>query len=106
MSDENTTAEQHDARTFEERVFARFDALDARLTSLEEGAERKAVETKPIWERALAEIIAARKDIEKMDVRLDRIESEVKNTHSEFYELRAAFKEFRAEVREHFPALK
>ncbi|MBC7931222.1 MAG: hypothetical protein H7Z38_11735, partial [Rubrivivax sp.] len=53
MSDENTTAEQPDARSFEERVFARFDAIDARLTKLEEAAERRAMETKPIWERAL-----------------------------------------------------
>ncbi len=36
----------------------------------------------------------------KMDVRLDRIESEVKQTHSELYTLRADFKEFRAHFKE------
>jgi hypothetical protein len=36
----------------------------------------------------------------KMDVRLDRIESEVKQTHSELYTLRADFKEFRALFKE------
>jgi chaperonin cofactor prefoldin len=32
--------------------------------------------------------------LERMDVRLDRIESEVKQTHSELFTLRAGFKEF------------
>jgi hypothetical protein len=47
-------------------------------------------------------------DLERgLSIRLDRIESEVKQTHSElfslradFTELRSEFKEFRAEVRE------
>jgi hypothetical protein len=56
MSEENTQNMQ-DGRSFEERVFARFDALDARLQRLESEAERRALETKPIWERALAEIL-------------------------------------------------
>jgi hypothetical protein len=71
MSDENTTAEQPDARSFEERVFARFDAIDARLTRLEEAAERRAMETKPIWERALSEIAETRAE---MNVRFDDVE--------------------------------
>lgn len=37
---------------------------------------------------------------ERIGVRLDRIESEVKQTHSELLTLRADFVEFRAEVRE------
>ena len=56
MSDE-TTQNMPDGRSFEERVFARLDAIDARLQSLENQAERRALETKPIWERALAEIL-------------------------------------------------
>jgi len=56
MSDE-TTQNMPDGRSFEERVFARLDSIDARLQSLENQAERRALETKPIWERALAEIL-------------------------------------------------
>jgi chromosome segregation ATPase len=62
------------SRSFEERVFGRFDSLDRNLVSfnarldarfdslegrieaLESQAERRALETKPIWERALAEL--------------------------------------------------
>src|SRR5215213_6382124 len=54
---EETTQNLTDGRSFEERVFARLDAIDSRLQSLEQQAERRAVETKPIWERALAEIL-------------------------------------------------
>ncbi len=43
---------------------------------------------------------------ERIEARLDRIESEVKKTGSEFYELRADFRDFKKELREHFPFVK
>ncbi len=54
---EETTQNMPDGRSFEERVFARLDSIDARLQSLETQAEQRALETKPIWERALSEIL-------------------------------------------------
>ncbi|MGB9181707.1 MAG: hypothetical protein WCB68_20925 [Pyrinomonadaceae bacterium] len=66
------TQEFPDARLFEERVFARFDALDtrlsgmdARLTSLEEKVDTRLHDTRPIWEAVLS--------------RLDKIEDEIKS---------------------------
>ena len=63
MSDD-LTKDIPDRRSFEDRVFARFDAIDlrledfhARLRALETQAEERAMDTKPIWERALAEIL-------------------------------------------------
>jgi chromosome segregation ATPase len=74
---EETTKEQPDARSFEERVSARFDALDARfdsleervnqldgrmdsfdarLASLDEKVDRRLQETRPIWEAVLAQL--------------------------------------------------
>ncbi len=41
---------------------------------------------------------------ERLGVRLDRIESEVKQTHSELYSLRADFTELRSALKEHLPA--
>lgn len=71
MSDE-ATQNISGERSFEERVFARFDALDARLdgmekrlTTLEERVERRLQETRPIWEQVLA--------------RLDTLETETRN---------------------------
>ena len=63
---EDKTKEIQDARTFEERVFARFDAVDERFDRVEgqlsaveiriTKLEAKEYDTKPIWERALAEV--------------------------------------------------
>lgn len=49
---ENKTDETNGSRSFEERVFARFDAVEDRIGRL----EMKQLDTKPIWERALAAI--------------------------------------------------
>ncbi|MDT4966146.1 MAG: hypothetical protein QOJ64_883 [Acidobacteriota bacterium] len=74
---EDRTGETNGGRSFEERVFVRFDALDnrlrsvdARLDSVEAGLgkvearlevlEAKTYDTKPIWERALAEFASLR----------------------------------------------
>jgi chaperonin cofactor prefoldin len=82
---EETTHNLPDGRSFEERVFARFDALDARmvrvesrlddmnarLQKLESESERRSIETKPIWERALAEIIAVGQKVDAVERKLN-----------------------------------
>jgi chromosome segregation ATPase len=95
MSEEQTQ-NLTDGRSFEERVFARFDAIDARLGSMEtrltgvetrledmdgrlQVLERKAYDTKPIWERALKEIVETKREMTR---RLDRIESVTLETRS------------------------
>jgi len=58
MSDNNTEA-INGSRSFEERVFARFDAVDRRFDAIEiriERLEMKQLDSKPIWERALVAI--------------------------------------------------
>ena len=58
MSDNNTEA-INGSRSFEERVFARFDAVDRKFDAIEiriERLEMKQLDTKPIWERALVAI--------------------------------------------------
>lgn len=42
----------------------------------------------------------------RLQVRFDRMESEVKLTHSELYALRADFVELKAQLREHLPTIK
>jgi hypothetical protein len=77
---EETIQNMPDGRSFEERVFARLDSIDARLQSLENQAERRALETKPIWERALQEIMETRRELSK---RLDRIEAIAHETRAD-----------------------
>ena len=84
MSEERTR-DLPDNRSFEERVFARFDAMEARfdarfnaiekrldnLDSRVQALESKALDTKPIWERALAEILAVKERVESIERKLD-----------------------------------
>jgi predicted nucleic acid-binding Zn-ribbon protein len=56
---EDKTAENKDSRSFEERVFARFDVIEGRLSNVEiriGKLEDRQYDTKPIWEQALAAI--------------------------------------------------
>jgi len=86
---EDKTAETPDPRTFEERVFARFDALDARFDNVEarlEKLEAKSYDTKPIWERALAEIQETRAEMIK---RFDNLERKIDVLNRDMLQLRA-----------------
>lgn len=68
-----------------DRMDQRFDAVDARLNDIEqrlEKLEQKAYDTKPIWERALAEILA-------LGVKLDSIERKVNVLGLDMLSLRA-----------------
>jgi chromosome segregation ATPase len=92
---EKSTHENPDARSFEERVFARFDALDGRFDALEsrlnalesrvgalegkvdrleEKAERRLQETRPIWEA--------------VQTQLERLNAKVDILIKEFYEVK------------------
>src|SRR4051812_23216447 len=121
---EESTGNLSDQRSFEERVFARFDAMDSRFNGMDSGfeaidsrfnsidgrleriearvevlevrADNRDRETKPMWERALEEILqvkdavmeltrkvdvlsrdllTVRADQIRLDSRLDRIEA-------------------------------
>lgn len=101
MSEEPTHS-LPDSRSFEERVFARFDALDARmgrmesrldnvetrLKRLETESQRRAADTKPIWERALAEITAVRQDVAALSKKVDIIEHKLGALASDMLTLR------------------
>jgi hypothetical protein len=69
-------------RSFQDRVFARFDALEVYLKNLDSRVqvlESRAYDTKPIWENALKEIVDTRRELTR---RLDRIEGMVLETRA------------------------
>lgn len=102
---EERTRELSDNRSFEERVFARFDAMearfearfssidarldrvDARLDRVEarldgldirvQALEARALDTKPIWERALAEILLVKQGVEDLNRKIDVLNQDV-----------------------------
>ena len=81
MSDD-ATQNLPNGPSFEERVLARLDSIqeriqvldviEERLKALEDQNERRAMDTKPIWERALAEILEVKEGlgdvVRKIDV--------------------------------------
>jgi chromosome segregation ATPase len=52
----------------------RLDSLDSRLTTLEDRVDKRLVETRPIWERALAEITETRVE---MNARFEKLQTEM-----------------------------
>jgi tetrahydromethanopterin S-methyltransferase subunit G len=89
---EETARNLSDNLSFEERVFARFDVMEARfearfssidarldrvearLDSLDtrvQALEARAIDTKPIWERALAEILEVKERVENIERKFD-----------------------------------
>lgn len=84
---EDPTQNLPDSRSFEERIFARFDAMDARFDAIDtrlndmdsrlQALERKAYDTKPIWERALAEILAVGEKVDKIGRKLSVLSSDM-----------------------------
>jgi len=108
MSEETT--QDMAARSFEERIFARFDGMDARLgrmearldgmearlTSQEEKVDARLRETRPIWEA--------------MKVQLDRLESKLDVVAADLLETRTDYallgkRVVRLEERERPPAI-
>lgn len=96
---EEPTRKLPDDRSFEERVFARFDAVDARLEKL----ESRNYDTKPIWERALKEILETRLEVgdlkrqlnavatktDAMEARLETVEAEITASRRDYSGIRS-----------------
>jgi hypothetical protein len=109
---EEQTRDLPDRRSFEDRVFARFDSMDARFDSTDarinamegrfearfdrvdarldrvdarldgldirvQALEAKALDTKPIWERTLVEIVEVKKGVENINRKLDILNQDV-----------------------------
>jgi tetrahydromethanopterin S-methyltransferase subunit G len=76
-----TARNPSDNRSFEERVFARFDSIDAQFGAMEarfdaldsrvQALESRSLDTKPIWERALAEILNIKDRVENIERKFD-----------------------------------
>lgn len=98
MSDEKTQ-NLTDGRSFEERIFARFDTLGARMDRMEarlgdmderlKTLEAKSYDTKPIWERALAEILALGEKVDALSEKVEQLDRKVGVPATDMLTLRA-----------------
>lgn len=86
---EDTTQDMNGSRSFEDRIMARFDAMEARmdkfdlrLTSLEEKVDRRLMETRPIWEAVQAQL-------EELNEKFDKLNDKFDLVTSDLYDMRA-----------------
>ena len=70
---EESTKKLANRVSFEQRVFARFDSIDARLEKL----ESRSYDTKPIWEKALAAIMETGLKVGELTTKVEAIETKV-----------------------------
>ena len=70
---EESTKKLANRVSFEQRVFARFDSIDARLEKL----ESRSYDTKPIWEKALAVIVETGLEVGELKTKVEAIETKV-----------------------------
>lgn len=85
------------------RILERLDSIDSRLNSLEQKADARSYETKPIWEQALKEIAETRVEMragfEKMDARFEMLEQKLEVLTDDVLTVRAKHKNLDARVR-------
>lgn len=104
---EDRTKETKDTRSFEERVFARFDIVDERFDRMEiriTSLEDRRYDTKPIWERALAEIAGLSHEIRQQRSEFQTgLESLRTDLRAEF---QTGLESLRTEMRAEFASLR
>jgi tetrahydromethanopterin S-methyltransferase subunit G len=72
----------------------RFDAIDGRLDGLNtrvQALEAKSLDTKPIWERALAEILNIKERVENMERKFDVLAQDMMQLRGDQRRLEAQF---------------
>ncbi len=105
---EDPTKELPNKMSFEERVFARFDAFDARFDTVDarlENLEAHSYDTKPIRERALAQIMETgleigeiKKKVGVIETKVGVIETEVAEVKTEVAGMKTGYANIRNEL--------
>ncbi len=89
---EEPTRDLVDNRSFEVRVFARFDDMDGRFDGLGTRVQTlaaRALDTKPIWERALAEILEVKQGVEEVKEGVEDIKRKIDALSLDVVQVRA-----------------
>ncbi|HWS86538.1 MAG TPA: hypothetical protein VN282_06225 [Pyrinomonadaceae bacterium] len=109
---ENPTQEMPDSRSFEERVFARFDSidsslssletkvdrLDGRLTTLEDKVDTRLRETRLLWEAVLARLEGVENGLEELKGEVKKLGHAVMAVHEDNLHIRAGQRELNQRV--------
>ncbi|HEY0431326.1 MAG TPA: hypothetical protein VGC61_05890 [Pyrinomonadaceae bacterium] len=60
-----------------EQILTKLEVMDARLQRVEAKVEERGYDTKPIWERALVEIMEVRQEVATVDRKVDTVDRKV-----------------------------
>ena len=85
--------------SWEDRIIDRLDAIDARLAALEAQAEERARETRPTWEKALAEIRAVNENVKELKGSVALLVDDVQGIRARQREAEIRLKEFESLLR-------
>ncbi len=98
---EETTKNLVEKKSFEERVFARFDSIDTQFSQFDsrlagfdarlEKLEARSYDTKPIWEKALAAIMETSLAVGEIKKRVDGLETRFDGLETRFDGLETRF---------------
>jgi hypothetical protein len=66
-----------------EQILTKLEVMDARLQRVEAKVEERGYDTKPIWERALVEIMAVKQEIATVDRKIDVFSRDMLNMRAE-----------------------
>jgi chromosome segregation ATPase len=98
---EEPTKDLPNRNSFEERVFARFDSVDARLGTVDsrlEKLEARSFDTKPIWERALKAIMDMGLEMGQVKGKVGVIETKVEVLGNEIGVIKTDHRSIRNEL--------
>jgi len=91
---EDKTKEMNGSKSFEERVFERFERIEGRLVNVEikiSKLEERQYDTKPIWEQVLAAIAEINSRLASMDGRFDAMDGRFDAMDARFEAIDARF---------------
>jgi|SRR5882672_2648134 len=65
------------------QILVKLEVIDARLQAVESKIERRGFDTKPIWERALAEIMEVNQRVTTIDRKMDVLGKDMLNLRAD-----------------------
>jgi chromosome segregation ATPase len=93
-------ADLQNVKTDLQNVKTDLQNITVRLEALEKTVDERLYDTRPIWERALAEIAGFRSEVTELRTESREVRSEVAGLRTETRELRSEFMDLRSEVTE------
>ena len=102
---EDKTKEMNGSKSFEERVFERFERIEGRLVNVEikiSKLEERQYDTKPIWEQVLAAIAEINSRLASMDGRFDAMDARFEAIDARFDRVDSRFDKLETDMDDGF----